>query len=52
LNIATMQVFRKEAGSEAVMAIELDDSVDPVILRTLEVMPGINRVTYLARRRI
>lgn len=52
LNIATMQVFRKEAGSEAVMAIELDDPLDPVILRTLEAMPGINTVTYLARRRI
>lgn len=52
LNIATMQVFRKEAGCEAVMAIELDDPLDPVLLHALEAMPGINTVTYLARRRV
>ncbi|MBQ8536515.1 MAG: L-serine ammonia-lyase, iron-sulfur-dependent subunit beta [Clostridia bacterium] len=51
LNIATMRVFRKKAGSEAVMAIELDDPLEPMMLRALEAVHGINTVTYLARRR-
>lgn len=51
LNIATMRVFRKEAGSEAVMAIELDDPLDPMLIHALEAVHGITSVTYLARRR-
>lgn len=50
LNIATMRVFRKEAGSEAVMAIELDDPLEPQLLHALEAVHGIRSVTYLARR--
>lgn len=50
LNIATMRVFRKEAGSEAIMAIELDNPLDPRLIPALEAVHGITRVTYLARR--
>lgn len=51
LNIATMRVFRKEAGSEAVMAIELDDPLDPMLIHALKAVHGVIGVTYLSRRR-
>lgn len=47
INIATMRVFRREAGGEAVMAIELDAVPNEALLSALRRQPMISDVTLL-----
>lgn len=49
LNIATMRVFRAEAGGRAVMALELDSAPDASLLAALRNVPAIQTVTLLDR---
>jgi L-serine dehydratase len=48
LNIATMKVFRRSVGGEAMVIIELDGNAEPGLLECLEKMPGIYHVAYVA----
>jgi len=50
INIATMRVFRRSAGGEAMMVIELDGHVDHSLIDWLSGMPGIYHVAYIAAR--
>lgn len=47
INIATMRVFRREAGGEAIMAIELDEHPKEFLLTALRVLPAVTDVTLL-----
>ena len=46
-NIATMRVFRQEAGGRAVMALELDTVPDETHIEALRNVPGFESVTLL-----
>ncbi|MCL1854720.1 MAG: L-serine ammonia-lyase, iron-sulfur-dependent subunit beta [Clostridia bacterium] len=50
LNIATMRVFRRSAGGEALVALELDGTADDALLQRLSVLDGVFRLTYLPMR--
>jgi len=50
INIATMRVFRRSAGGEAMMVIEIDGHVDNGLIQWLKGMPGIFHVCYIAAR--
>ena len=50
INIATMRVFRRSAGGEAMMVIELDGHVDQELIDWLRGMPGIYHVSYITAR--
>lgn len=47
INIATMRVFRREAGGEAIMAIELDERPGAALLTALRMLPAVTDVTLL-----
>ncbi len=47
MNIATMQLYRAQKGGLAVMVLEFDQPVPPLLRQTLEHLPGIRSVTYL-----
>ena len=46
INIATMQLYRKSRGGEAVMVIECDDEVPGDTMKHLEQLEGILKVSY------
>ena len=46
-NIATMRVFREEAGGRAVMALELDTVPEDTHIAALRSVPGFESVTLL-----
>lgn len=48
INIATMQLYRKSRGGEAVMVIECDQEVPVESIKWLEHLEGIIKVTYLS----
>ena len=48
VNIATMQLYRKSRGGEAVMVIECDQEVPEDSIKWLEHIEGILKVTYLS----
>ena len=50
MNIATMRVFRRSAGGEAMMVIEIDGDADHTLIDCLSAMPGIYHVAYVAAR--
>ena len=50
INIATMRVFRRSIGGEAMMVIELDGTVEPSLINWLKTMPGVYHVAYIAAR--
>ena len=50
LNIATMRVFRKKAGAEAVMVLEVDSRPDEDMLAKLRGLPGIDTIAFLEKR--
>lgn len=50
INIATMRVFRRSVGGEAMMVLELDGHVDRALIDWLKGMPGIYHVAYLTAR--
>ena len=50
INIAGMQVFRREAGKEAIMVLELDGMPDEVELETISSIGHVQRCTFLKGR--
>ena len=48
VNIATMQLYRKSRGGDAVMVIECDQEVPVEAIRWLAHLEGIVKVTYLS----
>lgn len=50
LNIATMRVFRRSAGGEAMVIIELDGEASPALLTRLGEVPDVYHVAYVAAR--
>ena len=50
INIATMRVFRRSIGGEAMMVIELDGHVNQELIAWLRGMPGIYHVSYITAR--
>lgn len=46
INIATMQLYRKNRGGEAVMVIECDDEVPSATVECLRKLEGIMKVSY------
>ena len=49
-NIATMRVFRRSAGGEAMVALELDGTADDALLSRLSALKGVYHVAYLQAR--
>jgi L-serine dehydratase len=47
INIAFMQVSRKEKGAQALMSIETDQPVEPEVQEEIRKLPGIHAVTVL-----
>lgn len=50
LNIATMQVYRRRAGADAMMVLELDGAPEEALLDELRGLPEIQSATFLRRR--
>lgn len=50
INIATMRVFRRSIGGEAMMVIEIDGHVEKSLIDWLKAMPGVYHVAYIAAR--
>lgn len=50
INIAGMQVFRREAGAEAIMVLELDGTLEDGQLRQIEDIRDVQRCTFFRRR--
>lgn len=50
MNIATMRVFRKKAGAEAVMVLEVDSRPEDTLLEQLRALPGIDSIAFLEKR--
>lgn len=50
INIAGMQVFRREAGQEAIMVLELDGMPDEAALAAISGMEHVQRCTFLKGR--
>ncbi|MDD3411054.1 MAG: L-serine ammonia-lyase, iron-sulfur-dependent subunit beta [Eubacteriales bacterium] len=50
LNIATMRVFRRSAGGEAMVALELDGEADAGLQSRLAALEGVYHVSYLKAR--
>lgn len=48
INIATMRLFRGKRGTEAVMIIESDQPISEDVIKKLETIAGILKVTYIA----
>lgn len=48
INIATMQLYRDIRGGHAIMVIECDDEIPPIVIQWLEQMSGVLKVTYLS----
>ncbi|NLB34743.1 MAG: phosphoglycerate dehydrogenase [Elusimicrobia bacterium] len=47
INIASMEVGRKDEGGEALMAIETDEQVAPELIAGLTKLDGVNYVKYI-----
>lgn len=47
INIGHMEVSRKERGNMALMVIEVDQNIDPTILKEIELLPNITKVTRI-----
>ncbi len=50
INIANMQVYRRKAGADAMMVLELDGAPEDYVLESLKHMKAIRNVTFLKRR--
>ncbi len=50
MNIATMQVFRKHLGAEAVMVLEVDGKPPRELLDALQALPEITSIAFLEKR--
>lgn len=47
INIASMQLYRKNRGGKAVMILECDQEIPKTSIQQLEQLEGIEKVTYL-----
>ncbi len=50
INIATMRVFRRQAGAEAVMVLEVDGRPEDSLLQELRDLPEIASIAFLEKR--
>ena len=50
LNIATMRVFRRSQGGQAMVALELDGAADQALLDRLSALKDVYHVAYLAAK--
>lgn len=50
VNIANMQVYRRKAGGDAMMVLELDGELNDEVLDTIANVTGIRNCTFLKRR--
>lgn len=50
MNIATMRVFRKHIGAEAVMVLEVDGKPPQELLEALQALPEITSIAFLEKR--
>ncbi|MFN2746189.1 MULTISPECIES: L-serine ammonia-lyase, iron-sulfur-dependent subunit beta [Bacillus] len=48
INIGHMEVARKDVGQEALMTIEVDQTIDPSVFEELRALPNIIEVTQIA----
>ncbi|WP_458117941.1 L-serine ammonia-lyase, iron-sulfur-dependent subunit beta [Bacillus sp. PK6-026] len=48
INIGHMEVARKDVGQEALMTIEVDQTIDPAVFEELRALPNIIEVTQIA----
>jgi len=50
INIANMQVYRRKAGADAMMVLELDGAPENYVLESLRHLKSVQNVTFLQRR--
>lgn len=50
VNIANVQGYRRELGGDAMIVMELDGVPDQEALDTINALPGVQGITFLARR--
>ena len=50
INIANMQVYRRKAGADAMMVLELDGVPENYVLESLRHLKSVQNVTFLQRR--
>lgn len=50
LNIANLQAFRRKAGGDALIVLELDGVLDSATVEAIRKMPYVQSVTFLVRR--
>ena len=50
INIANMQVYRRKAGADAMMVLELDSAPENYVLESLRHLKSVQNVTFLQRR--
>ncbi len=48
LNIATMRVFRRSAGGEAMVELELDGAADEALLASIKSLNGVYNIAYIS----
>lgn len=46
-NIANMQLYRNKRGGTAVMIVEMDQKMSPELIKEIESLKGVLRVTYV-----
>ena len=46
-NIANMQLYRNKRGGTAVMVVEMDQKMSPELIKAVESLKGVLRVTYV-----
>ena len=50
VNIANMQGYRRQQGGDAMIVMELDGVPDEEAIATIDALPGVQGLTFLARR--
>ena len=50
VNIANMQGYRRQQGGDAMIVMELDGVPDQEVIDIIRALPGVQAVTFLARR--
>lgn len=50
VNIATMQDYRRQAGADAMMVMELDGAPEEECIQSIRELPDVQGVTFLRRR--
>lgn len=50
VNIANVQGYRRQQGGDAMIVMELDGVPEQAVLDTINMLPGVQGITFLARR--